>query len=73
VPNKRLSATYWSSFSSLPDLPENYSTVTYELSESKGETTLTVIQDNNPTRESADHSEGNWEKVLQTMKALLEK
>jgi uncharacterized protein YndB with AHSA1/START domain len=73
VPNRRLSATYWSSFSSLPDLPENYSTVTYELSEARGETTLTVIQDNNPTRESADHSQGNWEKVLQTMKALLEK
>ena len=73
VPNRRFTSTYWSSFSPLPDLPENYATVTYELSESRGETTLTVTQDNNVSRESADHSQSNWEKVLQTMKGLLEK
>lgn len=73
VPNRRLSSTYWSSFSPLPDLPENYNTVTYELSESRGETTLTITQDNNLSKESADHSKSNWEKVLQTMKGLLEK
>jgi len=73
VPNKRLSSTYWSSFSSLPDLPENYNTVTYELKESSGETLLTITQDNNISKESADHSKSNWDKVLQTMKGLLEK
>ena len=73
VPNKVLKATYWSSFSGKPDAPENYNTVTYELSKKGGETMLTITQDNNPSRESADHSTENWKKVLATMKDLLEK
>ena len=73
VPNKLLKSTYWSGMSGLEDKPENYNTVTYELSETRGRTTVTVSQDNNPTRESADHSQGNWAIVLKGMKDLLEK
>ncbi|MGA2611935.1 MAG: SRPBCC family protein [Spirochaetia bacterium] len=73
VPNKLLKSTYWSSFSGKPDVPENYNTVTYELSKNGGETTLTITQDNNPSKDSADHSADNWNKVLATMKELLEK
>ena len=73
VPNKLLRTTYWSAFSGKPDLPENYNTVTYELSQNGGETTLAVTQDNNSSRESADHSAENWKKVLAAMKDLLEK
>lgn len=73
VPNRLLKSTYWSSFSGKPDTPENYNMVTYALSQNGRETTLTVTQDNNPTRESADHSTENWKKVLAAMKDLLEK
>jgi uncharacterized protein YndB with AHSA1/START domain len=73
VPNKLLKATYWSSLSGKPNTPENYSTVTYRLSQKDRETTLTVTQDNNPSKESADHSAENWKRVLATMKDLLEK
>lgn len=73
VPNRVLKSTYWSGMSGLEDKPENYSTVTYELSESRGRTTVTVSQDNNPTRESADHSQANWTVVLKGLKDLLEK
>ncbi len=73
VPRKLLKTTYWSSFSSRPDLPENYSNVTYGLSGKNGRTLLKVEQDNNPTKESAEHSESNWKGVLQTLKILLEK
>jgi uncharacterized protein YndB with AHSA1/START domain len=73
VPNKLLRTTYWSSLSTLPDKPESYTTITYKLSESDGQTTLTITQDNNPTKESADHSAKNWTTVLQTMKAIVEK
>ena len=73
VPNKLLRSTYWSSFSGLADKPENYNTVTYTLSKADGGTELTVTQDNIQTKEAADHSEGNWASVLQTMKKLLEK
>jgi uncharacterized protein YndB with AHSA1/START domain len=73
VPNKLLQSTYWSGMSGLKDSPENYSTVTYTLSEVGGSTTLTVTQDNNPTRESAEHSQSNWAIVLKGLKDLLEK
>jgi uncharacterized protein YndB with AHSA1/START domain len=73
VPNKLLRSTYWSGMSGLKDAPENYSTVTYTLSEVGGSTTLTVTQDNNPTRESAEHSQSNWAIVLKGLKDLLEK
>jgi uncharacterized protein YndB with AHSA1/START domain len=73
VPRKLLKSTYWSSFSGKPDTPENYQTVTYELAEAGGETTLTVTQDNNPSSQSADHSGDNWGKVLSALKDLLEK
>jgi uncharacterized protein YndB with AHSA1/START domain len=72
-PDRILKSTYWSGMSGKPDTPENYNTVTYALSESNGQTTLTITQDNNPTKESADHSEANWKMVLESMKKLLEK
>jgi uncharacterized protein YndB with AHSA1/START domain len=68
-----LVTTYWSALSGLPDLPENYSTVTYALSERDGETTLTVTTDNIDTKESVDHTEANWNSVLEKLKELLEK
>lgn len=72
-PNKLLVSTYWSAFSGLPDSAENYNTVTYTLDERDGETTLTITQDNISSKESADHSEGNWKMVLESLKNLLEK
>ena len=73
VPNKLLKSTYWSSFSGKPDVPESYNTVTFELSPKGSVTALTVTQDNNASKESADHSAQNWNKVLATMKDLVEK
>jgi uncharacterized protein YndB with AHSA1/START domain len=72
-PNKLLVSTYWSAFSGMPDSPDNYNTVTYTLDERDGETTLTITQDNIGSKESADHSEGNWKMVLESLKNLLEK
>ncbi len=72
-PGKLLVTTYLSSMSGREDKPENYNTITYELSEKNGKTTLTITQDNNPTQESADHSAQNWGMVLEGLKKLLEK
>jgi uncharacterized protein YndB with AHSA1/START domain len=71
-PEKRLQTTYYSPLSGREDKPENYSTVTYDLVEAKGRTTLTVTQDNNPSPESAEHSAKNWAMVLEGLKKLLE-
>jgi uncharacterized protein YndB with AHSA1/START domain len=71
-PEKLLVSTFWSSLSGVPDLPENYQTVRYELSNEDGGTRLTLTQDNNATREAAEHSEQNWNMVLDGLKKLLE-
>jgi uncharacterized protein YndB with AHSA1/START domain len=73
IPDSLLKSTYWSGMSGLEDKPENYNTVTYALSEKKGRAILTVTQDNNPTKESAAHSESNWGVVLKSLKELVEK
>jgi uncharacterized protein YndB with AHSA1/START domain len=72
-PEKLFQYTYLSSFSNLPDAPENYANVTYELYEDDGETLLTVKQENVPNEEARKHSEQNWVYVLQNLKGLLEK
>ena len=71
-PGKRLVSTFWSSLGGLPDAPENYNTVRYELAPEDGATRLTVTQDNNPSQEAADHSAQNWRMVLDGIKQLVE-
>jgi uncharacterized protein YndB with AHSA1/START domain len=71
-PEKLLVSTFWSSLSGLPDVPENYKTVTYKLSSKGGITRLTLTQDNNETEEEANHSKANWNMVLGKLKELLE-
>lgn len=71
-PERLLVSTFWSALSGLPDVPENYNTVRYELSPESSGTRITIIQDNNATEEAAKHSEQNWNIVLDGMKKLLE-
>src|SRR5215813_14169331 len=71
-PEKTLVSTHWSPLSGVPDIPENYHTVTYQLSEKDGKTDVTIIQDNNASQDEADHSTQNWKMVLDGMKKLLE-
>ena len=71
-PGKLLVSTFWSSLSGLPDVPENYQTVRYELSAEGSGTRLTIIQDNNATQEEANHSAQNWKFVLDGIKKILE-
>ena len=71
-PGRLLEYTYFSSLSKLPDVPENYQTVTIELSSREAHTFLSLSQDNSLTREAQEHSEKNWGMVLGTLKKLLE-
>jgi len=71
-PGKRLVSTYWSSMGGTPDLPENYNTVRYELSSEGSRTKLTIIQDNNTSEEAANHSQQNWNMVLDSLKKVVE-
>jgi len=69
---KLLLCTYWSSFSGLPDAPENYQLVRYELFPKGNSIELRITQENAPTKEAAEHSEKNWGMVLSKLKELVE-
>ena len=71
-PGRKLQFTHFSPLSGLPDTPDNYHTVTIELSGTGKRTRVSLVQDNNLTEESRAHSEQNWEAVLATMKKILE-
>ena len=71
-PEKVLVSTHWSPLSGVPDQPENYHTVTYTLSDLGDRTEVTITQDNNATEDEKEHSERNWNTVLDGMKKLLE-
>ena len=59
-PEQRLQYSHFSPLSGLPDKPENYHTVTIELSGEGSQTLVTLTQDNNATEEERKHSEKNW-------------
>ena len=71
-PPKRLVHTHWSDLSGLPDRPENYQEVTWELAERCGETELTVSEVNLPSDETKAVSETSWKTVLGNLKGLIE-
>ena len=71
-PEKLLVSTFWSALAGLPDTPENYKTVRYEIFSAGNDTRLTITQDNNATQEEANHSSENWKMVLDGIKKLLE-
>ena len=72
VPDRRLKVTHFSPLSGEEDVPENYHTLVYELTENDGKTHVSVSQDNNPTEEAAEHSRANWEKMLFALKEVVE-
>jgi uncharacterized protein YndB with AHSA1/START domain len=74
-PQRRLTTTHWSPMGGSEDKPENYHTVTYELTENGDrKTTLTLKQDNNPSQADADAmAKNNWLPVLQKLKEVVEK
>lgn len=69
---KLIKFDYWSSMSGLEDQPENYATITYQLSTNNGQTTLSVTQEGFKDQEAYDHSAEGWKGVLKGLKELLE-
>lgn len=67
-----LRVTHFSPLSGKPDVPENYHTLTYELTERGPWTVVRLSQDNNPNEEARSHSEKNWHTMLEALKKTLE-
>lgn len=72
-PERTLQYTHFSPLAGQPDKPENYHTVTIQLSGQRDQTHIALMQDNNATREARDHSQKNWEMMLAGLKKLLER
>ncbi|MEO5644391.1 MAG: SRPBCC family protein [Bacteroidia bacterium] len=73
IPEKLLEYEFWSSMSGIEDKPENYVIVSYEITQGKIESTLTVTEHNLPDEKMKKRSEEIWKKVFHTMKEVLEK
>ena len=62
-----LVTTFFSPASGKKDAPENYQTVRYEIRPIDGGCRIQVFQDNNESKESAEHSSDNWLTILKGM------
>ena len=71
-PERVLQYSHFSPLSGQPDVPENYHTVTIELSTKGAGTIVTLSQDNNATEEDREHSEQNWAMMLASLREFLE-
>jgi uncharacterized protein YndB with AHSA1/START domain len=69
---KLLVHTHWSPVSGLPDAPENYERISWELSERPDGTELTIRESNLASEEAMETSEKSWRLVLENLKGLLE-
>lgn len=70
--NETLQYSYWTGFSGLEDVPENYALVTFTL-ESHGEKTkLTLTQSGFTNEETRQHSLTTWSTILKQIKQMAE-
>ena len=70
---KKIQYSHYSPLSGLHDIPENYHTITIDLSEIENKTAVFLTQDHNSTVDDRLHSEKNWSMMLTSLKELLEK
>ncbi len=72
-PQRLIEYSHFSPLAGLPDLPENYHTVTVELTGRPDSTLVTLTQDNNSTEAERKHSEENWKRMLGSLRETVEK
>lgn len=71
-PEKMLEYNYHSSWSDLPDLPENYQIIRYRLKPKGAGAVLSITQRNIDTLEKKVHSVQSWSVMMKEMKKMLE-
>ena len=71
--HRKLKYSYWSGFSGLEDLPENYFFVTYRIQDLGTTCIFTWSQSGFKNKESLAHTENNLPKMLSSIKELAEK
>ena len=76
-PEKKLSFTHWSSLSTMPDKPENYHIVTFDLAPAGKGTEVTLTQENQNESEPrtpkvTEELKKNWSMLLDGLKKVVE-
>ena len=71
-PRRTLQYSHFSPLAGLPDKPENYHSITIDVSDEGAQTGVHQSQDKNPTEQAREHSEKNWDVMLTGLKKLLE-
>jgi len=72
-PPRRLVHTHWSDVSGLPDAPEHYQQVTWDLTSRDDGTEVAITERNLPSDDAAKTSEQGWSGALAALKDLLER
>jgi uncharacterized protein YndB with AHSA1/START domain len=72
-PRRRIRYTHFSPLAGVADTPDNYHTVTIDLSSQGSQTIASLTQDNNATEEARADSAKNWEMMLGGLKQYLER
>lgn len=72
IPERLLEYSHLSSLSNLPDLPENYTLLTFNIASSNNQTTLTLTISNTPTESIYKHLELYWNATLPILKKFTE-
>jgi uncharacterized protein YndB with AHSA1/START domain len=70
---KTLQFTHFSPLTGIPDVEENYHTLTYVLSSDGDSTIVTLSQDNNADEKAKNHARKNWQRLLESLRKMLEK
>jgi uncharacterized protein YndB with AHSA1/START domain len=72
-PEHIIEYSHYSPISGKPDVPENYHKVLIKISPYKNKTKISLTQNKNETKAEKEHSEKNWQMMLNTLKELMEK
>lgn len=72
TPQHRLQMTHYSPLSGAKDAPENYHTLTYEMTMRGAQTHLSLSQDNNASEDEVEHSKQMWGSMLKDLKKVAE-
>jgi uncharacterized protein YndB with AHSA1/START domain len=71
-PKRLLKVSHFSPLTGLPDRPENYHNLTFELEQHGHTTRVSLTQDNNKDEAEAEHSTQNWRSMLESLKQVVE-
>jgi len=72
-PGQAIKYNFLSSLSRLPDIPENYTIISFTLSPADSQTALTLVITNFPTETIYRHLDFYWRTTIELIKQLVEK